>query len=179
MHSTSLRFTDRLLTCLVRTGVLLLQLVRLGRAVRRLLLVLAELHLGLGLDLGEDAGVQEVVVVVGRRWRQWRGRRERARGQRRLVAGAAQGSDRGDAELVVQLLLLVGEEKVLIVLEVEVVLLAEELVPVQNVELLPGGQLLPDQDYVGFSPQMNVYSIAEDMYNSRGLQEKCCYWVWL
>ena len=90
------------------------------------------------------------------------------------MAGAAQGSDRGDAELVVQLLLLVGEEKVLIVLEVEVVLLAEELVPVQNVQLLPGGQLLPDQDYVGFSPQMNVYSIAEDMYNSRGLQEKCC-----
>ena len=157
MHSTSLRsrFTDRLLTCLVRTGVLLLHLVRLGRAVRRLLLVLAELHLGLGLDLGEDPGVQEV-VVVGRRRRQWRGRRERARGQGGLLAGAAQGSDGSDAELVVQLLLLVGEEKVLVVLEVEVVLLTEELVPVQNVQLLSGGQLLPDQDYVGFSPQMNV-----------------------
>merc|ERR550532_3395456 len=51
-------------TCLIRAGVLLLQLVRLCRGVSWLLLVLLVLSLGLGLDLGEDAAVQETVVVV-------------------------------------------------------------------------------------------------------------------
>ena len=58
------RITVLILTCLVWAGVLLLQLVRLGCGVGRILLVLAVLHLGLGLDLGQDAGVQYVVVVV-------------------------------------------------------------------------------------------------------------------
>ena len=44
------------LTCLVRAGVLLLQLVRFDCGVGRILLVLAVLHLGLRLDLGQDPG---------------------------------------------------------------------------------------------------------------------------
>ena len=39
----------------------------------------------------------------------------------------------------------------LIVLNVEIILLAEELVFIQYVELLPSRQLLPDENYIKFN----------------------------
>ena len=101
------------LTCLVRAGVLLLQLVRLDCGVGRILLVLAVLHLGLRLDLGQDPGVQHVVVVVtAGGGGEGGGRRQRAGREGRLMTGTAQGSDGSYTEFVIQLIILVREQQV-------------------------------------------------------------------
>ena len=85
------------------------------------------------------------------------------------MTGTAQGSDGSDTKFVIQLVLLVREEQVyaytehefdfiilqskltLTVFDVEIILLAEELVFIQYVELLPSGQLLPDENYIKFN----------------------------